>query len=131
MHGPGGGGGRHLGDADIIKLVREHVHGLRVPGEEVRDAPGVVQAVDRVQLDRVHQVAELVAVPHEEDLPPGARARSKHKGPSFRSGARRLQPGLLSAAALWMQHSGRTPLLWRAPSTAALPTSRVGAGMQA
>jgi len=99
MRGPGGGGGRRgrrLGDADVVELVREHVHGLRVPGEEVRDAPGVAQAADRVQLDGVHEVAELVAVPHEEDLPPGARARSKHKGPSFRSGARHMQPGSLS-----------------------------------
>ena len=44
-----------------------HVHCLRVVGEEISDAPELLNVVLGVGLERMHHVWELHAVPHKED----------------------------------------------------------------
>ena len=55
------------GDADVVEEEGEHVEALRVVGEEVEDAPVLLDVRLGVGLERVHHVRELHAVADEED----------------------------------------------------------------
>ena len=55
------------GDADVVEEEGEHVEALRVVGEEVEDAPVLLDVRLGVWFERVHHVRELHAVADEED----------------------------------------------------------------
>ena len=77
-----------------------HVHALRMPREEVRLAPRVVEPGRGVDLDRVHQVGELVAVPDEEYLLQGGAQASN----DWRDSTHALFAHSTSAKVLEPQH---------------------------